>query len=122
MNAPFNPQEPAFHEYANLSRNDAAPMLAKNGCIYCIGPSDARVVKIGWSQDPEKRLRELQTGNPDRLEIHAIFPASQSVERGLHDLFKDLAVRGEWFLNEGGEVVSVIKGLLNQFFPEVMHE
>lgn len=114
MNAPI----PATHEYANRCRADAAKMLAGKGCVYCIGPV-AGPLKIGWSTDPEKRLSELQTGNAETLVIHAIFPGSQAIERGLHELFADQRLRGEWFRNDRNEIVETVRGLLDQFFPEV---
>ncbi len=106
-----------FHDYANLTRDDAAEVLAEKGCVYCIGPADARVVKLGWSRDPEKRLHELQTGSPVDLRLLAIFPATERIERSLHEVFADCRIRGEWFDNADGRVVDVVRGLLDQFFP-----
>jgi hypothetical protein len=57
-------------------------------------------VKIGHADDPAKRLRELQTGNPCKLELLAILPNhGQTAERALHKKFARYATGGgrEWF-------------------------
>lgn len=37
--------------------------------VYVIGSAGSTRVKIGTSVSPKKGLKELQTGNPDRLEV-----------------------------------------------------
>jgi hypothetical protein len=56
-------------------------------------------VKIGISKNPEKRLKQLQTGNPNKLVIiHTIqSPDYKLLERTLHDICGDLRLVGEWF-------------------------
>ena len=44
--------------------------------IYAIGNTTDKQ-KIGISKHPEKRLTELQTGNPDKLYIHYSFPITE---------------------------------------------
>lgn len=57
-------------------------------------------VKIGFTQyDPEKRLAQLQTGNPHSLLIIAYFDGWQTDEEKLHCFFKEFRspVGNEWF-------------------------
>lgn len=59
-------------------------------------------VKIGVSNDPEKRLKQCQTGNPYKLIITRVEPYESSKEaykreNELHNTFKDFNTHGEWF-------------------------
>ncbi len=40
--------------------------------IYFIGSLESGTVKIGKSNNPEKRLAELQTGNPHKLILYGV--------------------------------------------------
>jgi len=56
--------------------------------------------KIGKSINPEKRLQQLQTGNPDKLSFKHIiecvkYPALY-LEKRLHKWFSWSRIRGEW--------------------------
>lgn len=79
--------------------------------LYCI--SDGELCKFGFSAEPLKRLRALQTGSSNVLElVHTIAVDVDSVrllERTLHKEFANLRVRGEWFrcsAAEGGSYLS----------------
>ena len=65
--------------------------------LYCI--SDGELCKFGFSAEPLKRLRALQTGSSSVLElVHTISVDVDSVrllERTLHKEFANLRVRGE---------------------------
>lgn len=59
-------------------------------------------VKIGIAENPKKRLRQLQTGNPQRLRLAHVFEAeSREVavawEMFSHKLFGNDRLAGEWF-------------------------
>lgn len=58
-------------------------------------------VKIGYSRDPNKRLKKLQTGNPVKMKIIATLPGAYKTEDGLHEAYRKLKVRGEWFKYKG---------------------
>ena len=76
-------------------------------------------VKIGvtTSSDPYARIKGIQTGCPfevkpaTRLECYRINPFD--VESYLHEVFSNLHVRGEWFMNEGGlkKLIKFCKGM-----------
>ncbi len=61
--------------------------------IYFI--SDETAIKIGKSNDPLKRLNQLQIGNPRDLKLLGTSPLLDEYE--LHEKFKDKLIRGEWF-------------------------
>lgn len=69
------------------------------GFIYRIGPrgGEPAVCKLGFSADPDVRLRQLQTGCPFDLAIASTFPGSPEAEAVLHAALHQLRVRGEWF-------------------------
>jgi hypothetical protein len=69
------------------------------GRIYFIGAVDGDVVKIGYSIKPEHRIRQIQSGNPEKLRVLHEFAGGKSVERHLHVRFGPSRRHGEWFGN-----------------------
>ena len=41
--------------------------------LYIIRSGETQLFKIGISKDPDKRLKQLQTGNPNLLKIYFTF-------------------------------------------------
>ncbi|MFJ8856618.1 GIY-YIG nuclease family protein [Streptomyces sp. NPDC102437] len=80
--------------------------------VYVIGPAGSTRVKIGTSNNPEKRLKELQTGNPDRLGILWSTPGGRELESMLHRAFAAYRVEGEWFDFGGVEPVGAIPSVV----------
>ena len=78
---------------------EPAPPNEDDDLVYFIRQSG--FVKIGVSADPEKRIRELQTGNPEPLELLHTEGGGYHREAELHQRFADLWVNGEWFKYEG---------------------
>lgn len=68
--------------------------------IYVIGTKD-RKQKIGISKNVNKRLTELQTGNPEKLYIHHFEEVPKDrvrlLERKIHKEFSYKRLEGEWF-------------------------
>ncbi len=72
--------------------------LEKFGFVYLIG--DGRFLKIGETSGcPTQRMRELQTGNANRLSLVAVFECGdrKELEAYLHSEFSGVRVGGEWF-------------------------
>lgn len=70
------------------------------GFVYLIRQAETDLYKIGHtSYHPEKRLKELQTGNPQKLHLIEYYSTDhyQKVESLLHLKYKDYNVRQEWF-------------------------
>lgn len=67
--------------------------------IYVIGTENQ--VKIGFSKTPEKRLKQLQTGNMNKLQLFYKEEVQDSkvriIEHLIHRDLKDKKTRGEWF-------------------------
>jgi hypothetical protein len=55
-------------------------------------------VKIGYSKNPDRRLRELQTGSSRTLVIYSrIEGVTKEAEREIHNLCREHRRAGEWF-------------------------
>jgi hypothetical protein len=65
--------------------------------IYFVLNRRARAFKIGLAEDPTRRLAELQTGSPDRLELLAWIPGDGATERQWHREWAGHRLEGEWF-------------------------
>lgn len=66
--------------------------------IYLVTCDETNTCKIGFSSNPEKRLAQLQTGNPFPLQIKAIIEGDIALEKELHKKFSHLSQSGEWFV------------------------
>jgi len=65
--------------------------------IYFITQHD-RYVKIGYTRlDPYGRLKALQGSNPEELKLYCVIEGDRKKEQELHERFRDLLVRGEWY-------------------------
>jgi hypothetical protein len=65
--------------------------------IYLIVTEKENVCKIGYSNNPEKRLQSLQTANAERLILSKVITGDKKKEKELHLLFKNYKLEGEWF-------------------------
>lgn len=54
-------------------------------------------IKIGFTTDLKKRLKSLQTGSPNKLEVLAVVAACVTQERAYHERFAAHRLNGEWF-------------------------
>jgi hypothetical protein len=69
--------------------------------IYLIGVEGAEHVKFGYSKNPDKRLKQLQTGSAQKLILLNMFSYGQKraklMERKIHKCFSCYRMTGEWF-------------------------
>ena len=66
--------------------------------IYLIHNADEKAYKIGRSDNPIARLKQLQTGNArSLLRLVYTFAADQNVELDIHKDLEDYRLNGEWF-------------------------
>lgn len=75
--------------------------------VYAMREVDTGKIKIGISRDPQRRMRQLQTGNSSKLELIALQPAIDGYEdeRVAHLKAKHLQIHGEWYEPEAIEVL-----------------
>ena len=67
------------------------------GFVYFIEAMANRHIKIGWANDPSRRLREFQTGSPTEYTLVGTIPGSRTLEQKLHRDFDEFHAQGEWF-------------------------
>ncbi|MGL5881287.1 MAG: GIY-YIG nuclease family protein [Xenococcaceae cyanobacterium] len=66
--------------------------------VYLIGNKRDGLIKIGVSQNVEKRLKDLQSVYKTPLEIIATKRGSFDAEKELHKKFSQFRRHGEWFI------------------------
>jgi len=71
------------------------------GYIYFLLAEDTGLVKIGFTVDPGRRIRALQTSSPVKLTLLGKVPGDRWREERFHLVFRDLREHGEWFRLEG---------------------
>jgi hypothetical protein len=72
-----------------------APDQAKPGYVYFLRSEDH--IKIGYAVDVAARMKELQCGNPARLQLLGVIAAAPADERAMHQRFSESREEGEWF-------------------------
>jgi DNA-binding transcriptional regulator YdaS (Cro superfamily) len=65
------------------------------GFVYFLRCGD--FVKIGYSANPKRRLRYLQTATPFDFELLGVHPGAKWQEKQLHKIFASSRHRHEWF-------------------------
>jgi hypothetical protein len=104
LNGFITPRQEAYaHSLINqVERAQTPRKTAPNGySLYAI--SDGAFVKLGYSKSPKTRMRDMQTGQPTKLEILWELRVAESeslaqkAERKLHRYCKAYRKRGEWF-------------------------
>lgn len=66
--------------------------------IYFVQSIKGGPVKIGWANNVERRLQELQTGSPVPLQLLGTMRGKASAEFELHRQFNEERSHGEWFV------------------------
>ena len=79
--------------------------------IYLIKNIDDSFYKIGVARDPNKRIRQLQTGNSSKLSLITTYksPIAYKIEKVLHNRYSYLRKEGEWFDFSINEEVNFIE-------------
>ena len=62
--------------------------------------------KIGVAWDPDKRVKQVQNGNP--LPVRLIRTCNYNIERSLHKKYAKVACMGEWFRFEEDQLTEVL--------------
>lgn len=65
----------------------------------CVSELNSAKYKIGISLNPEKRISQLQTGNPDQLKLIDKYKSdiAERIEKTIHRQYSYLKKEGEWF-------------------------
>lgn len=83
--------------------------------IYLIKNIDDSFYKIGITKHPNRRLKQLQTGNSSKLILISTFlsPIAHKIEKTLHNRYSYLKKEGEWFDFSINEEVNFIENCKN---------
>jgi len=65
------------------------------GFVYFI--YDKSNIKIGFTKNIKKRIKELQTSNSNKLVLLGYFIGDMNKEQELHNQFKNYQILNEWF-------------------------
>lgn len=66
--------------------------------VYFIQADENGPIKIGFtSDDPKRRLNQLQTGNASTLKLLGAINGSAAREREFHSQLAEFRLQGEWF-------------------------
>lgn len=92
--------------------------------IYIIAVNGSGPVKVGISSTPNERLRQLQTANPERLEIYKKLPVpsryfAKEFEKTFHKNHRGRRLLGEWFSLHPAEAYKSLSDSLRDFFASL---
>ena len=65
--------------------------------VYFIQADKNGPIKIGVSNNPSARLRQLQTGSHASLNLLAVIDGDMKKEHEIHKMFEKFRTDGEWF-------------------------
>jgi hypothetical protein len=82
---------------AQRKRGDGRKWTGDEGYIYCFASPEIGCCKIGFSKNPDSRMKHVQTSFPFKLSLLWVIPGSIQDERHLHEALDDLRLEGEWF-------------------------
>jgi Meiotically up-regulated gene 113 len=83
--------------------------------LYLIGyqQADAWLIKIGIATEPTQRLKQLQTGNSQKLYLLGTIANTnpRQIEQRLHQKYRHYRKSGEWFLLPESVVQDLLRTL-----------
>ena len=89
----------ARHFWSQQQQHNEDQSSELNQDVYIIQAVPSMAVKIGIAVDTDKRLASLQTANHEELIVIKVFAGGGAkLESELHQRFKHLSIRGEWFI------------------------
>ncbi|MFM9584232.1 GIY-YIG nuclease family protein [Streptomyces caniscabiei] len=77
--------------------------------VYVIGTPESHVAKVGVSNAPERRLRQIQSMSPLPLQILWTCSGGYDLERRLHSYLAPYRSHGEWFNFQGLDPVATVQ-------------
>ena len=84
---------------ADIKRIIDTNVESSNGVsyVYLMHSVKDNLYKIGFSANPIKRLKTLQTGNGNEIKLIGLLRGGVIQEKAIHEYFKDLKIKNEWF-------------------------
>lgn len=100
-----------LEEY-NAKYESRAGITAK-GYVYFMRSELTGLIKIGYSVNPDKRHKSIQTSNGGDVTLLTAFKGTMADEQKLHEQFAESRVRGEWF-TPTDELMKVVESYANE--------
>ncbi len=103
------------------------PLWARSklvGIVYFVSKEgdDNYPIKIGFCAGGlEKRLSELQVGNPYRLKVLATVEATYGQEQAMHQALAEHRVSGEWFMRHPDMMCALAEAVEGRIWPKLCH-
>ena len=74
-----------------------------------------KTVKIGIAQNPKQRLKQLQTGNPNRMSLVMTVSTrhAKKLECAMHNRLAEYRMNGEWFRITAMEAFEILKKVIH---------
>jgi len=97
-------------------------IVAKHCGLYVINASGTSRYKIGFTKDLKSRLRSFRTAIPTKVDLIFYVWTTDYVylEKLLHEDFKEMRVRGEWFELSNGDLDN-LKSILQELDKNHFH-
>jgi hypothetical protein len=90
-----------FRESRGLPPTAVAPGKRGNGWVYAFqSTGHGEPVKIGWSSDPARRLKDLAAAQTHKLDLMMLVPGGKAVEALVHTHIAEYRLQGEWYSRE----------------------
>lgn len=108
------------HGYDGYIHPDWSPDVVRNHRVYFVQSGKVTAdgtapVKIGFSTDIERRMRQLQTAHHEPLKRLACVIGTQAIEAFFHRMFSAQRIRGEWFrLHPRSDISEALARLLEE--------
>lgn len=86
-----------------------------NGYLYALKTQGIDMVKIGVSQNPKRRVRDLRSAMPFDLDLIFIskFKNVYELEKIAHNKLSEYNLKGEWYAFCTNKALSILDGLKN---------
>jgi len=71
--------------------------IFEKGYVYFMRAGYFGPIKIGFTKNVKKRVRNLQTACPEKLNILCVLKTNKKTEEAYHRMYNDVNINGEWF-------------------------
>ena len=98
-----------------------------NEKTYIITNKIYKIIKVGSSKDPYKRLKTIQTSNSTELEMVCVF--EKDIEKEIKELLKQYNILGEWYYPDPATLLEIqekylpnnqdLASFINNLFGEI---
>jgi hypothetical protein len=95
---------------AKVQEKAAEPSNPRGMYVYFVQAGENGPIKIGFSTDPDRRIKALRTAMSEELIVLKVVKGGRQLEKTLHDRFSEIHRRGEWY-EPTTELLEFVNGL-----------